>query len=220
MILSTKTDFSRTRTLLRLPWNIWNRLSTIHSRRNPSLVRIRSSHMITINKVLACCSCTTYHIHTMTEAALIAHLISQTQANVSFLQSNGYLSPSDAADVQNKLATAFTPKSTTNGLVSLTRNMSITSPPQPTAQIPSPRVSSPGRYQSPPPQSPFQPPQSSPYQQSTPYNQGPPSQPHWQPPAGPPPTSSYQSPPPLTVRARALWAYNENGKVSKRIIVK
>jgi len=147
----------------------------------------------------------------MTEAALMAHIIAQTQANVSFLQTHGYLSPSDAADVQNKLATAFTRKETTNGLVSLTRNMSIASPSQPTAQIPSPGVVAPGRYQSPPPQSPFQPPQSSPYHQPTPYNQAP-SQPQWQPPSGPPPTSSYQSPPPPTVRARALWAYNEDGK--------
>lgn len=147
----------------------------------------------------------------MTEAALMAHIIAQTQANVSFLQTHGYLSPSDAADVQNKLATAFTSKNSTNSLVSMTKNMSISPPPQPTAQ-----VTAPGRYQS-PPQSPFQPPQSqSPsYQHPTPYNQVSPSQPQWQPPSGPPPSSYHSSPPP-NVRARALWAYNEDGRVSKQ----
>lgn len=140
------------------------------------------------------------------------------QANVTFLQTHGYLNPSDAADINNKLSSARAD----GALAPAMRNMGI-SPPQPMPQIPMP-----GRYQSPPhspayppaQSTPYSQPQSTPYSppQSPPYNQPSQSSPYgqpqnqWQPPSGPP-TPSYQGGPPVT-RGKALWAYNEDGRVS------
>lgn len=43
----------------------------------------------------------------MTEtAALMAHVIAQTQANIQFLQEYGYLDPTHAANIQAQLAVA------------------------------------------------------------------------------------------------------------------
>lgn len=127
----------------------------------------------------------------MTEAALMAHLLAQTQANISFLQQHGYLNVSDATDIQSKLATASASGGRTNNrvdsdLASHAQNLGI-SPPMPTPTPPTASSYQPA-YHAPPPPSQYQ---------------------------SPPPASTYHSPPPpppqdTTVKARALWSYNED----------
>jgi len=118
----------------------------------------------------------------MAEAALKAHIVAQTQANISFLQAQGYLSVSDATDIQTKLANTSVSRGTSSAM------------PTPTPPVPQP-------YHAPPQSQP----QSS-YQPS--YQSPPPSQ--FQP-LSVPPVSSYPPPPQDNVqRARAIWAYNED----------
>ena len=148
---------------------------------------------------------------TMTDVALLAHISSQTQSNISILQAHGYLNATDAADIQTKLATASASggrranNRADNEIVSLAQRLSVSqSMPTPTA----PTAPTLQTYQS-PPQSPnhqpYQPPYQPPFPPTTLY-----------PPSAPPPAPTYQAPPPPpdnTVRARALWAYNEDGRV-------
>jgi hypothetical protein len=96
----------------------------------------------------------------MSDSAFVSHLVSQTRANIDFLQAQGYLTKADATNIQSKLATANIKASdeSANPPVSI---------PQPHNQV--------STYQPHPPQ---------------------PTQ----------PTPSYP-------RARALWAYNEDGRV-------
>ena len=42
----------------------------------------------------------------MSDSAFLFHLVSQTRANVDFLQAQGYLTVEDAANIQSKLAGA------------------------------------------------------------------------------------------------------------------
>jgi len=99
----------------------------------------------------------------MSDSVFIFHLVSQTRANIDFLQAQGYLTADDAATVQSKLAAATVKTSEKSA------NLPVSTP-QPFTPAPS--------YQLHPPIPP-QPPQ---------------------------PTPSYP-------RARALWAYNEDGRV-------
>ncbi|KAH9943713.1 SH3 domain-containing protein [Amylocystis lapponica] len=91
----------------------------------------------------------------MSQAAYIAHIISQTEQNVSFLLAQNVISPSDAADITSRLNASQSTRSIANDMQSL----AITAP---VAQPPPPR-------------------------------------------RVPPPAARTQ-------RARALWAYNENGQ--------
>lgn len=95
----------------------------------------------------------------MSDSAFASHLVSQTGANIDFLQDQGYLTPQDAASIRSKLAAATVK----------TSGKSVGSP----VSIPQP------------------------------HNQVSTYQPH--PPQPPQPTPSYP-------KARALWAYNEDGK--------
>ena len=101
----------------------------------------------------------------MSDSAFISHLVSQTRANVDFLQAQGYLTKADATNIQSKLATANIKASdkSANPPISI---------PQPHNQV--------STYQPHPPQ----------------------------PPQLPQPTPSYP-------RARALWTYNEDGRVRR-----
>ena len=102
----------------------------------------------------------------MSDSAFVFHLVSQTRANIDFLQAQGYLTVENAASIQSKLATATikAPDKSTNLPVS----------------TPKPYTPALSRQPSPPnPPQLLQPPQ---------------------------PTPSYP-------RARALWGYNEDGRV-------
>ncbi|PSS05490.1 hypothetical protein PHLCEN_2v3772 [Hermanssonia centrifuga] len=90
-------------------------------------------------------------------AALLAHVFSQTQANISFLAAQNYISPTDASELISRLTTA---QSRGNTDASLANSM------QALAVVPT----NTGRRSAPPP------------------------------------------PPPRTQRARAVWAYNEDGR--------
>ncbi|OCH89622.1 SH3-domain-containing protein [Obba rivulosa] len=91
-------------------------------------------------------------------AALLAHVISQTQQNISFLASQGYISPADAADMTRRLSEADNASSPVEAM----RNLSLSPPVAEPAPAPARR--------------------------------------------GIPP------PPPRTQRARAVWAYNDDGR--------
>jgi len=95
----------------------------------------------------------------MSDSAFVSHLVSQTRANIDFLQAQGYLTKADATNIQSKLATANIKASDESA--------------NPPVSIPQP------------------------------YNQVSTYQPH--PPQPTQPTPSYP-------RARALWAYNEDGR--------
>ena len=99
----------------------------------------------------------------MSDSAFVFHLVSQTRANVDFLQAQGYLTVEDAASIQSKLATATIKTSEKSTSLPV-------STPQPHTRAPS-------------------------------YQPNPPS-----PPQPLQPTQSYP-------RARALWGYNEDGRV-------
>ncbi|KAJ3474577.1 hypothetical protein NLI96_g12381 [Meripilus lineatus] len=101
------------------------------------------------------------------ETAFLSHIISQTQANISFLVANNYLSSTDASDMISRLAEAQAKgiaNRSTSTIGNSISNLSITPPPQPSVTPP------PARRNVPPP-------------------------------------------PPRYIRARALWAYNEDGRV-------
>lgn len=98
----------------------------------------------------------------MSDSAFVAHLISQTQANVEFLHAQGYLTTEDAASIRSKLGTPAVK----------TSEKSVNLP------VPTPH----------------------------PYDSTPSFQPH--PPHPPQPPQSTQSHP----RAKAIWAYNEDGR--------
>ncbi|EMD33397.1 hypothetical protein CERSUDRAFT_118000 [Gelatoporia subvermispora B] len=99
-------------------------------------------------------------------AALLAHVLSQTQQNISFLASQGHISHADAADIQRRLAAA---ENNSSPVEASFRNMSL-----------SPPVAEPAPAPAPP----------APFQRNIP------------------------PPPARTQRARALWAYNEDGRES------
>lgn len=46
----------------------------------------------------------------MSDAAFLQHLLSQTQANITFMASQGYISTTDATDMITRLATAHSKK--------------------------------------------------------------------------------------------------------------
>ncbi len=96
-------------------------------------------------------------------AALLAHVFSQTQANISFLAAQNYISPTDASELISRLTTA---QSRGNTDASLANSM------QALAVVPT----NTGRRSAPPP------------------------------------------PPPRTQRARAVWAYNEDGRVCRILL--
>jgi LAS seventeen-binding protein 1/2 len=102
----------------------------------------------------------------MSDPAYISHIVSQTRANVDFLQAQGYLTVEDAASIRSKLANSSL-KTYGNLSVNIPVSTSQSRNPIPTYQSNYPR----------PPQLP----------QLTP---------------------SYP-------RARALWAYNEDGRVRR-----
>lgn len=106
----------------------------------------------------------------MSDSAFVSHLVSQTRANIDFLQTQGYLTIEDAASIQSKLATATI--KTSEQSTERSTNLPISTP-QPHTPAPS-----------------YQP---------NPINSPQPLQP-------PQPTPSYP-------RAKALWGYNEDGKV-------
>jgi len=150
----------------------------------------------------------------MTDVALLAHIISQTQSNISILQAHAYLKATDAADIQTKLATASASggrradnRADNNEIVSLAQRLSISpSVPTPTPPTQAPTSQS---YQSPP--------QSPNHQRYQPSYQPPPHPTTLYPPPAGPPVQTHQAPPPPppsdnAVRARALWAYNEDGR--------
>ncbi|GBE87893.1 SH3 domain-containing protein [Sparassis latifolia] len=95
-------------------------------------------------------------------AALLAHVVSQVQRDVSFLVSHDYISAADAADIVSRLPDA----KKADGLVNGVKNMAIRTPPP--EAIP---VALTGRRIPPPP-----------------------------------------APSPRVQRAKALWAYNEDGQ--------
>ena len=107
----------------------------------------------------------------MSDQILLQHILSQTQANVSFLASQGYIPPADATDIITRLATAQTKKATTpDQLANSVRSLAVT----PIAPTPAP-VAEPVRRTVP-------------------------------------------APPPRVQKAKALWAYNEEGTVRLSII--
>lgn len=95
-------------------------------------------------------------------AALVAHVFQQTQANISFLASQNYITPSEASELISHLTTAQsrgnTPAAVDDSFANSMQNLSV-----------SPNNT--GRRNVPPP------------------------------------------PPPRYQRAKALWAYNEDGRV-------
>lgn len=102
------------------------------------------------------------------ETVFLSHIISQTQANVSFLAAHNYISGTDASDILNRLAEAQAKGIASNSTTTLANSvssLSIVGPPQPSITPPPARR------------------------------------------AVPPPPPRYQ-------RAKALWAYNEDGRVS------
>ena len=103
----------------------------------------------------------------MADAAFLQHLLSQTQANITFLASQGYIPTTDATDMITRLATAHTKKATSpNTLASSVQSLSIA----PSAPTPAPV-------------------------------------------AEPPVRRAVPVPPPRNQKAKALWAYNEDGRV-------
>ncbi|KAL4247939.1 hypothetical protein ABKN59_008943 [Abortiporus biennis] len=105
------------------------------------------------------------------DTLFLSHIISQTQANVSFLAAHDYLSAADASDIMSRLAAAQTRGITSGG--SAPRAADITSGLQ-DLSISAPTSKVPKADKVPKP-------------------------------APPPPA-------PRTQKARALWAYNENGQ--------
>lgn len=97
-------------------------------------------------------------------AALLAHVLSQTQQNISFLAAQNYITPTDAAELLTRLSQAPSPTPSVDNLTPALNNLSVG--PAPTDSV---------RRNIPPP---------------------PPSR-----------ASNVQ-------KARAIWAYNEDGRVS------
>ena len=78
----------------------------------------------------------------MADAAFLQHLLSQTQANITFLASQGYIPTTDATDMITRLATAHTKKATSpNTLASSVQSLSIA----PSAPTPAPVAEPPVR---------------------------------------------------------------------------
>ncbi|KAK7691117.1 hypothetical protein QCA50_006220 [Cerrena zonata] len=101
----------------------------------------------------------------MSDAAFLQHILSQTQANITFLASQGHISTTDATDMITRLATAHNKKATSpNHLAHSVQSLAIA----PSASIPTPAVELPARRNIP-------------------------------------------VPPPRVQKAKALWAYNEDG---------
>ena len=116
---------------------------------------------------LSCLPTSTIFLENMADAAFLQHLLSQTQANITFLASQGYIPTTDATDMITRLATAHTKKATSpNTLASSVQSLSIA----PSAPTPAPV-------------------------------------------AEPPVRRAVPVPPPRTQKAKALWAYNEDGSV-------
>ena len=102
----------------------------------------------------------------MSDSAFVFHLVSQTQANIDFLRTQGYLTVEDAANIQSKLATA------------------TVKAPEKSVNLPIPAP---------------QPHTLAPNHQPNPFN----------PLNSPQPSQAA----PSHHRARALWGYNEDGRV-------
>ena len=115
----------------------------------------------------------------MSDSAFVSHLVSQTRANIDFLQAQGYLSVQDAANIQAKLASA-----------------TVKAPSEKSVNMPVSTLQ--------------------------PYTPAPSHQPN---PPNPPNPSNLPNPPnlpnplhlpqstPIYPKARALWPYNEDGRV-------
>jgi hypothetical protein len=98
-----------------------------------------------------------------TSGALLNHIFTQTEANISFLASQNYISSQDATDILTRLNTAHSRASSDNS--------SIANSMQALALAPSPAVPPPARRGVPPP------------------------------------------PQPRLTQAKAIWGYNEDGRV-------
>ena len=107
----------------------------------------------------------------MAESALLAHIVSQTKANISFLASQNHITQADANTMLSRLDAVesrgiTSPHAAVSGIASTMQSLSVNAPPQPS-------------------------------------------------PVTPPPVRRDVPPPPSrTQKAKALWAYNEDGTVS------
>ncbi|KAI0073689.1 SH3-domain-containing protein, partial [Panus rudis PR-1116 ss-1] len=103
------------------------------------------------------------------DSVLLAHILSQTQANISFLAAQDYISGQDATDMITRLAAAQTKKNKGNvdSITNAVSNVSISEP-----------TPAPASHASPPP----------------------------------PARRNIPAPPPRVQKAKAIWAYNEDGR--------
>lgn len=117
-------------------------------------------------------------VQPMSDSIFVSHIISQTRANIDFLQAQGHLTVEDAANMRSKLAEANA-KAPGKPV-----NTPVSTPWLPLDPVPT--------YYQPHPPHPSQPPQ-------------------------PPQLTSPPQPTPNYSRARALWAYNEDGRVRRYV---